>query len=93
MAKDRESFSIASFVQPINYYDHRPANTVLASRLQNELSKLTRLTCRSYTAVILKDMTDLSHKIFAQSNKVACNGTEELLRAPSVRDVSIKEKG
>jgi hypothetical protein len=49
---------------------------VLADKLQNEFVELTRLTCRSYTAVILKDLTDVTDKILAQSNEIARNSAE-----------------
>ena len=93
IAKDRESNSIASFVQGINHYHYRPTNRVLTNRLQNELIKLMRLACRSYTAVIFEDLADASNKIIAQTNKIACNSTEEPQGAPSVRDISIEEEG
>ena len=66
---------------------------MLTDRLQNELVKLARLTCISYAAVILKDLTNVSNKGMVQVNKIARNSTEEFQGHPSVGDVSIKEEG
>jgi hypothetical protein len=66
---------------------------VLSSRLQDELLELTSLTRRSHVAVIFEDLTDVRSKIVVQSNKIACNCTEEFERVSSIWDVVIEEKG
>jgi hypothetical protein len=59
-------------------------NTELADRLQNELVKLARLTCRSYTTMIYEDFADVCGYIIGH--------TMVLRRASSIWNVSIKEE-
>jgi hypothetical protein len=51
-----------------------------------------RLACRSHTAVVREDLTDVHNKTIVQSNEIMGDSAEELERISSVRSASIEEE-